>query len=198
MSSPLRLIALSCVLSSGLFAQPNLLPFDKGVRIDVVAAKPAKVGGGDFDDKTQNIALKLKFTNIDTRQGYDGCKATVSVLGQSTIDRNVRMVMMQEEVPLAQLAPRQAVEHTTKTVSTKFDKTGAIFGFTYDGWMIVVKDATGKIVQVKSTAPTLEKAPEKVEKLTEGTCFGKNLESTDNPDGRRNPPTVKIKETTAQ
>lgn len=198
MPSPLPVIALACVLSSGLVAQPSLLPFDKGVRIDVVAAKPAKVGGGDYDDKTQNIALKLKFTNIDTRQGYDGCKATVSVLGQSTIDRNVRIVMMQEEIPLTQLAPRQVVEHTTKTVSTRFDKTGAIFGFMYDGWVIVVKDATGKIVHVKSTAPTLEKAADKVEKFKEGTCFGKNLESTDNPDGARTSTTIKIKETKAQ
>lgn len=197
MPSLLRIIALSCVLSSGLFAQPSLLPFDKGVRIDVVASKPARVGGGDYDDKTQSIALKLKFANIDTRQGYDGCKATVSLLGQSTIDRNVRIVMLQEEVPLEKLAPRQVVEHTTKTVTTRFDKTGAIFGFMYDGWVIVVKDATGKIVYVKSTSPTLEKAADKVEKLAEGACFGKNLESTDNPDGQRMS-TIKIKETVAQ
>jgi hypothetical protein len=61
----------------------------------------------------------------------------------------------------------------------------------YDGWVIVVKDGTGKIVHVKSTAPTIEKMPDKADKLAEGTCFDKNLEPVDNPDGRRNSITVK-------
>ena len=103
MKNTLCILSLACLLSPALQAQApsNALPFNRGVRIDVVAAKPARVGGGDYDDKTQSIALRLKFTNIDTRQGYDACTAKVSVLGQSTIDRNVRIVMMQHGQLLA-------------------------------------------------------------------------------------------------
>lgn len=186
-----RLTLLACLLmTSGLSAQANLLPFERGVRIDVVSAKPAKVAGGDWDDKTQTIALRVKFTNVDTRQGYDGCSATLSLLGQSIRDRNVRIVMLQEQIPLAQLAPRQMVEHQTKQVSTRFDKTDAIFGYSYDGWVIVVKDASGKIIHAKSTSPTLAKAADKIDKLTQGMCFDKKLESTDNPEMRRDTITI--------
>jgi hypothetical protein len=99
-------------------------------------------------------------------------------------------VMLQEQIPLAQLAPRQVVEHQTKQVSTRFDKTGAIFGYSYDGWVIVVKDSSGKIIHAKSTSPTLEKVADKVDKLTQGMCFDKNLESTDSPEMRRDTITI--------
>ncbi|MFZ4596390.1 MAG: hypothetical protein ACOYOF_19190 [Verrucomicrobiaceae bacterium] len=178
-------VAVACFLTSSVFAQPsNAPPFERGVRIDVVASKPAEIKGGDWDDKTQNIELHLKFANLDTRQSYDNYTAVVYALGQSTLERNVRKVLLQEQVALT-LAPRKLVEHHTKRIKTRYDKTGAIFGFMYDGWAIVVKDSAGKIVQVKSTSPTLEKMPEKVDKLTEGKCYDRNLQETDNPDGGR-------------
>ncbi|QIF03770.1 hypothetical protein [Roseimicrobium sp. ORNL1] len=159
------------------------LPFERGVKIDVIASKPAAVKGGDFDDKLQRITLRLKFSNLDTRQSYANYTATVSAFGQSAKDRTVTKVLLQESIPLT-VEPRKAVEHECKAVKTKFDRTGAIFGYSYDGWIIVVKDSTGKIVQVKSTAPSLEKLPDKVDKLAEGKCYDRKLEPTDDPDDR--------------
>jgi hypothetical protein len=181
MKTVFTLLFLTCLPAGFVHAQSgNALPFERGVRIEVVAAKPAKIKGGDYDDKVQSIELRLKFTNQDTRQSYDGYSATVSVIGQSARERDVRKVLLQEKIDLP-LTPRKVAEHTCKTVTTRFDKTDAVFGFWYDGWVIVVKDKSGKIVQVKSTAPTLEKLPEKVDKLAQETCFDKKLEAVTEP-----------------
>ncbi|WP_009962947.1 hypothetical protein [Verrucomicrobium spinosum] len=158
-------------------AQSSALPFDRGVKIEVVASKPAPIRGGDWDDKTQKITLRLKFTNVDTRQSYEGHTAVVSALGQSAADRDVRIVFLQEKVDLP-LTPLKSCEHTCKEIVTKFDKTGAKFGYAYEGWVILVKDAAGKVVYTKSTSPSLEKMPEKVEQLVAGTCFDRNLAVT--------------------
>lgn len=156
------------------------LPFERGVKIDVIASKPAAVKGGDWDDKMQKIVLRLKFSNIDTRQSYANHTATVSALGQSARDRSVIKVLMQEDVPLT-LDPRKSVEHECKAVTTRFDRTDAVFGFSYDGWIVVIKDGSGNIVHVKSTSPTLEKMKDKVGTLAKDKCYDKKLESVPEP-----------------
>jgi hypothetical protein len=160
-------------------AQSSSLPFDRGVRIDVVAAKPALVRGGDWDDKTQKITLRVKFSNQHNRQSYEGYTATISGLGQSAVDRDVRIVFLQEKVDLP-LAPLKTHEHSCKEIVTRFDKTVAKFGYFYDGWIILVRDPAGKVVHVKSTSPSLEKLPDKVAKLAAGKCFDRNLEIVEN------------------
>lgn len=147
------------------------------MKIEVVASKPAPIRGGDWDDKTQKITLRLKFTNVNNRQSYEGHTAVVSAIGQSAADRDVRIIFLQEKVNLP-LAPLKSCEHTCKEIVTKFDKTDAKFGYSYDGWVILVKDAAGKVVHVKSTSPSLEKMPDKVEKLAVGTWFDRNLAVT--------------------
>ena len=170
------MLAASC-FPCAASAQSSALPFDRGVKIEVVASKPAPTRGGDWDDKTQKITLRLKFTNVNNRQSYEGHTAVVSAIGQSAADRDVRIVFIQEKVDLP-LAPLKSCEHTCKEIVTKFDKTGLKFGYAYDGWVILVKDAGGKVVHVKSTSPSLEKMPDKVEKLVAGTCFDRNLAVT--------------------
>jgi hypothetical protein len=156
------------------------LPFERGVKIDVIASKPAAVKGGDWDDKMQKIILKLKFSNLDTRQSYAGHTATVSALGQSARDRTVTKVLLQEDIPLT-LDPRKVVEHECKAVTTRFDRTDAVFGYSYDGWIVVIKDSSGNIVHVKSTSPTFEKMKDKVGTLAKDKCYDKKLEAVSEP-----------------
>ncbi|MEZ0387155.1 MAG: hypothetical protein ACAI34_08825 [Verrucomicrobium sp.] len=162
-------------------AQSTPLPFDRGVRVEVVASKPAPIRGGDWDDKLQRITLRVKFSNTNTHQSYEGHTATISALGESAVDRGVRAILLQEKIELP-LAPLKMHEHACKEVTTKFDKTGAKFGYAYDGWIIMVKDKAGRIVYIKSTSPTFEKLPEKVEKLQPGKCYNRSLDAVSAPD----------------
>lgn len=160
------------------------IPFAQAVKISVVSSKPAKIQGGDWDDKTQKIILRMKFVNTDVKQGYENYKATISVFGQSVIDSKVRKVLHQEQVPVT-LTSGQVFEHACEEVTTQFDKTGAQFGFFYDGWIIVVKDASDKIVTVKSTSSSLEKLPEQADQLKVEAYYNAKLKSVKAPPAYR-------------
>lgn len=155
-------------------------PFDKGVKINVVASKPARIKGGDWDDKMQKIVLSLKFNNTDLKQTYEGYTATISVLGQSANDSKVKKVLLQEQATLS-LAPRKTQDHVCEEVTTRFDKTESKFGYFYDGWIIVVKDAAGKIVQVKSTSAPMEKLTELAAKIQVRGCYNNKLKPVADP-----------------
>jgi hypothetical protein len=168
-------------LASAQQAAPAATPFDKGVKINVVASKPARIKGGDWDDKMQRIVLSLKFTNTDLKQTYEGYTATISVLGQCVLDSKVKKVLLQEQAALS-LPPRKTQDHVCEEVTTRFDKTDAKFGYFYDGWIIVVKDAAGKIVQVKSTSTPMEKLTELAAKIQVRGCYNNKLKPVADPD----------------
>jgi len=155
-------------------AAAKALPFAQGVQLSVVAAKPARIKGGDWDDKVQKIVLTLKLVNKDLRQAYEGYTATVSVFGESVFDSKCKKVLIQEAVDIS-LPAGKTQEHVCAEVTTRFDKTGSKFGYFYDGWIIVVKDPQGKIVQVKSTSAGLEKFTELAAKIEEGKCYDSKL-----------------------
>jgi len=168
-------------LASAQQAAPAATPFDKGVQINVVASKPARGSSSYSDYKKQKIVVTVKFTNTDVKQTYQGFTATISVLGQSATDSKVRKVLLQEQVELS-LAPRKTQEHVCEEVTTGFDKIGYKYGYSYDGWIIVVKDAAGKIVQVKSTSAPMEKLTELAAKIKVRGCYNNKLKPVADPE----------------
>lgn len=160
---------------------PAATPFAKGVQVSVVCTKPTK--GGYNDVTRQKIVLTLKFTNVDLKQTYEDFTATISVLGQHAEESKVRKVLLQEDVTLS-LPPRKTQEHACEEVRTRFEKKGSDrYGYFYDGWILVVKDAAGKIVLVKSSAPTMEKLTELAAKLKPKGCYSPKLQPVADPEG---------------
>lgn len=159
---------------------PAAAPFGDAVKISVVAAKPAKLQNGYFEDKIQKINLRVKFTNSSVRQTYEGYTATISVFGQSAVDSKVKKVLLQEQVPLA-LTSGQTLEHVCEEVSTEFDKISVKYGYYYDGWIIVVKDAADKTVLVKATSSPMEKLADQAATLKLNECYNPKLKPVKGP-----------------
>lgn len=181
------LLAAALAAGSLVSAQqaPSSTPFGEAVKVSVVAAKPAKVKGGDWDDMAQKITLRVKFTNTDVRQSYEGYTATISAFGKSAVDSKVKKVLLQEQETLS-LASGQTQEHVCQDVSTLFDKTGAKFGFFYDGWIIVVKDSADKVVLVKATSSTMEKLTDLAATLKLNGYYSPKLKPVGAPAGYGN------------
>ena len=64
---------------------------------------------------------------------------------------------------------------TTGEVVSQWDNTGARFGAKYDGWVLIVRDSTGKIVMKKATNPTWLPLAEKLGTVQVKTFFDKAL-----------------------
>jgi hypothetical protein len=161
-------------------AQTVITPFFKGVKTEVMIGRPSKIKGGDFDDKQQVLKPRVKLTNTDVRQNYEGHKACLMVLGESTIDSKVFKVLLKHEFTFS-LPIRQFFDEEAPEVMTRYDTTVAKFGFKYSGWILVVKDAQGVLVQVKSTSPAIEKMPTQLDALKQDGCYNRQLKLVSEP-----------------
>jgi hypothetical protein len=129
--------------------------------IETIPKKTTRIEGGDFDDKKDRFTLKVKFTNTDTALVADSLKAEIFIFGESILDRSIRKVLATEEFTFS-LPAHGVHEVATKEVATAYDKTGAKFGFEYEGWFLRVRNSSGAIITVKASLPTLLKSADKI------------------------------------
>ena len=176
-------IVCGSIVSAQQAAPPKpAAPFSSGVQLNVVVSKPARGSSAYSDYKKQKIVITAKFANIDPRQTYEGYTATISALAQDAADNKIKKVLMQQEVTLS-LPPRKTQEEVCPEVITSFDKIGYKYGYAYYAWIVVVKDPQGKVVMVKSSAPTLEKFTELAAKLEKGMYYDSKLKPIPSPSG---------------
>ncbi|OYW78100.1 MAG: hypothetical protein B7Z37_01105 [Verrucomicrobia bacterium 12-59-8] len=156
------------------------VPFATNVKIEVLLGRPTKTEGGDFDDEMQVINPRIKLTNSSTTQAYEGHVVNFILFGESTIDMKVSKVLQRVSFPVS-LPIRQMFENKLPSVTTKFDTTGAKFGYKYQGWAVQVIGPQGEIVLTKSTSSTMEKLPELVKLMEEDQCYDKKLKNVPAP-----------------
>ncbi|MDB6003751.1 MAG: hypothetical protein JWR15_738 [Prosthecobacter sp.] len=159
------------------------VPFASGVKVEVVIGRPSKTEGGDFDDQMQVINPRVKLTNTSNTQAYEGYSVSFILLGESTADLKVAKVLQRVDFPVS-LPIAQMFENKLPSVTTRFDTTGAVFGFKYQGWVVQVTDPNGLIVLTKSTSSSFEKMAEKVKEMKDQECYDKKLTGVSNPDRR--------------
>lgn len=154
--------------------------FVREVKIEVAIGRPSKIKGGDFDDKMQVIEPHLKLVNTSLKQGYEGYKACFFVIGESAVDSKVIQVMQRQEFAVS-IPARLFLEKEMPSVTTKYDTTGAKFGFKYEGWLVQITGPGGEVVHTKSTLPSLEKMPEQIQQLKEGMFYDRKLKAVEEP-----------------
>ena len=154
------------------------------IGVEAIRAKQTRVGGGDFDDKNERITFTVKLTNPDAKIPLNDLKAEFYVFTQDIVDRKVYRLLGKDESPFS-LPPRGMHTFTTAEVSTMYDTTDARFGSRYDGWAIVIRDAAGKIVYKKATTPNWANGAEKLNQLTQGSAFDRDLKPLRTAGGTR-------------
>jgi hypothetical protein len=182
-SSISRAIVIATLSMGFAILSPGQSPgsLERALKFEVSASKPNKIAGGDYDDKMQKITLRAKITNMDPKLEAKGLKAVFLVFGDSVITRGTTKVLLREEAAL-DLAPHQALDHTCQQAVTRFDKTNAIFGYSYGGWAVAVVSEEGKVVAFKSTSPSFEKLRDKVALFSAEKCYDRKAQVTIEPD----------------
>ncbi len=180
---PIGIVRLLCftllIIGSALEAQTTA-PFFRSVKAEIMISRPAKTKGGDYDDQMQTMEPRIKLTNMDARQNYEGYKASFLLLGESTVDGKIFKVLQRHDFPV-NLPARQILDKETPSVTTRYDTTDAKFGFKYDGWIFFVTDPTGAVAMVKSTSPALEKMPTQLESLKQEGCYTRQFKPVPEP-----------------
>jgi len=154
---------------------PAPLPgFEQRVRVEVLRDKKTRIKGGDADDKTDQISFTVKLTNTDTRATFDSCKGEFYVFAESILNRKAFKLLGADNFEFA-LPPRGTHSFTSKETTTLWDRTDARFGAKYDAWVLVVRDAAGKVILKKSSAPTWLPVAEQMNTLNENSFYGRDL-----------------------
>ena len=158
---------------------PATVPaFDQRVQVEAVRSKKTRIEGGDFDDKVDRIIFTIKFTNTDTKTAFPDCKGEFYVLAQNIVNRKAHQLLGVEKLSIS-LPVRGTQEATTAEMTTSFDTTGARFGAKYEGWVLVVRDSTGKVVMKKATTPSWLPVAEKLGTVTVKSYFDQNLKKVE-------------------
>jgi len=142
--------------------------------VEVVRQKRSRTEGGDFDDKLDRIALRVKLNNTDTTLSGDGLKGEICILGESIVDRTAVKMLAKEEFTFS-LPPRGTHEFETGEVASRYDNTGvAKFGHRYEGWVLRVRDGGGNVILEKSNSPTLLKNATKIAEVAVDSEFDRS------------------------
>jgi len=142
--------------------------------VEPLRSKKTRIQGGDFDDKTDRITFNVKMTNPDTKTAITDLTAEFYVFAQGVVDRRAYQLLGKDEMPVS-LAPRGTQTLSTAEVITKWDNTDARFGSRYEGWLFLLRDSAGKIVYKKATSPNWAALAEKMNTVTIGRAFDRDL-----------------------
>jgi len=147
--------------------------FKDRVKAEVVRAKRTRIEGGDFDDKIDRVAMSVKMTNGDTSRSFEGLTGTLLVFGTSQRNKKILKVTMHETFPV-DLVARGKMNYKTKEIKMGWDNTGAIWGYKYTGWLLVVTDEEGKIVLQKATTPRFLKLADQLSSAKVDSLYKKS------------------------
>ncbi|MGC1480471.1 MAG: hypothetical protein WA771_08200 [Chthoniobacterales bacterium] len=154
------LISLSFILPSpGFTAEPEWA--DNPPRIDVSAdrSRSVRTQGGDWDDKEDRMRMKVTIRNEDLNNPVEGLKGEFWLITRSAVNRSIYQIEQRETFEFSLTAKPEGREfvYDTPEVLLKFDKTGAVFGTKYHGWILVIWNKDDEIVGFKASSSSYKR-----------------------------------------
>lgn len=162
---------------------PSTAPSTAGppMRIEakVYPAKSDRPTNNYYDERTARVGFKVDIKNGEQQRPFNGGKAVMMAFAKNLQDSQESKVISREEFEVT-LEPLKMLSHDTKEVKVSYDNIYYKYGYKYSGYLLVVKDQTGKTVAVVGSSGTIEKSAEDLLKLGEFDLFDKNNKKTGN------------------
>jgi hypothetical protein len=148
--------------------------FEQRVTVEAVRNRINRAANQVFDERIDRISFTVKFKNSDTKTAFNGCKAEFFVFAQNMQNKRAYQLLGIDRADIT-LAPLASQEFSTEEVTTRYDPVGVVFGSKYDGWVLIVRDATGKLILKKSSTSQWLPVADKMSTLTVGNFYGRDL-----------------------
>lgn len=176
-------LALGLMAAPARAAEPKFASNPPSLDLKVDRSRSLRVKGGDWDDKMDRVQMIISIRNKSLNSEVKGLTAHFWLIARSAVDRKVYKIAQTEEFPvdLTSTRPGRELEHETEEIVFKFDRTDAVFGESYHGWILVLENAKDEVVAVKASSPMYEKKLEKVFALKDGDWIDQNFEPATEP-----------------
>lgn len=141
------------------------------IGVKVWPVRKQKSESGDISDKIQRMSFRVDLRNDERARDLSGGKATVIAFAEDLQDRDESIVILKEEFNVS-LDPQKTTTVETKQVKIVYDDKGSFkYGQKYSGYLFVLKDASGDVVNVTGSTPAIVKYVEAALKLkVEDVC----------------------------
>jgi len=117
-----------------------------------------------IDDRMAKISFRVDIRNGETARDFSGGKAIMIAFAKDLQDSSQYKVISREEYDVT-VQRLQTLSHDTKEVKLTYDNIYYKYGFKYSGYLLILKDQTGKTVTAVGSSPTVEKFAEEAFKL---------------------------------
>jgi hypothetical protein len=124
------------------------------------------------------VGFKVDIKNGEQQRGLSGGKATMMAFAKDLQDSQQSKVISREEFDVT-LEPLKSMTHETKEVKLSYDNIAYKYGFKYSGYLLVLKDTTGKTITAVGSSTNIEKAAEDLLKLKIEDLFDKSNKKID-------------------
>lgn len=170
MHKTLSAVLLLVLAGLNLTAQTSS-PSPMRIGVKVWPVRKQKSESGDISDKIQRMSFRVDLRNDERARDLSGGKATVIAFAEDLQDRDESIVILKEEFNVS-LDPQKTTTVETKQVKIVYDDKGSFkYGQKYSGYLFVLKDASGDVVNVTGSTPAIVKYAEAALKLkVEDVC----------------------------
>lgn len=152
----------------------NITP-DSRVRISVATSRDRDLNNyGDIDDQIIQYKPRLSFLNEEMQKTFTGVNGTLVFIGEHVLDGSVNGALYREDFKV-NIPPKKKIEWDGIPFVTKYDPDWG--GFKYEGYLLVVRDQKGEVVQIKASKSAWEQNYKKILKVPLNVPHDRKFES---------------------
>lgn len=130
--------------------------------------------GNDYDDRSQLLRPSVRVENREMKVAVDKAEGILMIFGKGAASSNELKVLSKQTFPVNVL-PFDKMEWEGKPVKIDYDDNDyARFGYKYNGYLVIIRSATGKVIRVDGTNTFAGKVDMALQ-LNEGDLTDRNL-----------------------
>ena len=129
-----------------------------------------------YDERRGSFKFEIDITNEERDFEIKGATATLVVLGDYLYEKDTLVVMQRTEFKDINIAFAKTQHLAADQVRYEYDKDDYTHGIKYEGYVFVLRNSTGKVIDVSGTNTRIEKLIEPILKLKKGDYCNERYE----------------------
>lgn len=138
-----------------------------------------------YEDRVGEFKFEIFIENDERAFDIKKASGTLIVLGKYLYEKNEGIVMERKEFKDITIPEAESIKLEGNLVKFEYDKSGYTHGQKYDGYLFVLRTASGKVIETIGSTSRVENASALILKLKNGDQFDERTFSKSNGETRR-------------
>ena len=130
---------------------------------------------GDIDDRIVSLSPGVVIESLEHEVSYTGVKGTIVMIGRGVLQQDAYVILSKQDFSL-DIPCRETVRWSGMGFECSYDPDYG--GYEYEGYLLVLRDRSGRIVISKASKSGWERAPEALLKAEVRTGYDSSFDRT--------------------